>query len=52
MAKVDGGSMGSVGDAAAKFEAFAVVPNVDTEVEEERVLVDRVSEKLLVTVAT
>ena len=44
--------MGSVGDEATKLEAFAVVPDVDTEVEEERAFVDRVSEKLLVTVAT
>ena len=44
--------MGSVGDAAMEFEAFAVVPNVDTEVEEERAFVDRGSEKLLAIVAT
>ena len=44
--------MGSVGDAATKFEAFAIAPNVDTEVEDERAFVDRVSEKLLVFVAT
>ena len=52
IAKVDGGSMGSVGDAVTKSEAFAVFPNVDTEVKEERAFVDRVSEKLLVIVAT
>ena len=50
-AEADGGAMGSIGDAAAEVEG-AVVPGVDTEIEEERAFVDRVSEKLLVTVAT
>lgn len=34
------------------FEGFAVVPDIDTKVEGERAFVARVSEKLLVIVAT
>ena len=51
-AELKGSDEEFVGDTATKFEAFAVVPNVDTEVEEERAFVDRVSEKLLIIVAT
>lgn len=46
-----GGAVDSVGDAAIGFKDFAVVPDVDMEVDEERAFVDGVSEKLLVTVA-
>lgn len=42
--------MGSVRDTAAEVEGVAVVPGVDTEVEEERAFVNRVFEKLLANV--
>ena len=52
IAKADGGPIGSVGDVPTELQDFAVIPDVDAEVEDERAFGDRVSEKLLVTVGT